>query len=219
MTGEDDRMPPLSPLVESLLAAERRRPPPTGRQRRALLRRTHRTLAAGTAGSALLAQGARVARAALAPKAMALILAGALATATGFMAVRPRGGPAPVAPPRPAPVIVAPLAIAPTPPAPTPVTMPAAARRPQGLDVGREAGLIDEARALLRRGEMASALAVLSRHARLFPAGTFREEREALRVVALARSGHTEEAGAAAARFRSAFPRSVFVPMVIQPGR
>jgi hypothetical protein len=169
-------------------------------------------------------------RAALAPKVLAIALAGTVATAGGLIAGLSRRGPMPaaaphLAAPRPSLPTRAPLAVPPHPAAspprrrvarvPVQGPFPHSAEAP-GADLEAEARLIDEARALVHRGEVAGAFAVLARHARQFPAGTFREEREALRVLALGRAGRIEEAAAAAARFRSAFPRSVFVPIVNQ---
>ena len=53
-------------------------------------------------------------------------------------------------------------------------------------------------------------------HARLFKDGRLAEEREALRVKALAGLGRSEEARRAAAAFRARFPRSVLLPAVNQ---
>jgi hypothetical protein len=66
----------------------------------------------------------------------------------------------------------------------------------------------------LARGQPRGALEALDAHARDFPAGQMIEEREALIVQALAQSGRTSEARAAAARFRARFPRSVFLPVI-----
>jgi hypothetical protein len=81
-----------------------------------------------------------------------------------------------------------------------------------GNDVGlaAERSLVDRARTALGRGQSADALAALDAHAARYPRGRLSEEREALAVDALARSGRMDLALARAARFRSAYPNSVF---------
>jgi hypothetical protein len=72
-----------------------------------------------------------------------------------------------------------------------------------------ELGLLQRARGAVARGEFATALDTISEHQRRFPAGRLREEREALRIKALAGLGRNDEARRAAERFRERFPRSV----------
>jgi hypothetical protein len=52
----------------------------------------------------------------------------------------------------------------------------------------------------------------VAEHARRFPEGRLGEEREALRVRALAAAGLGAQAKAAGAAFRRRFPRSVHLP-------
>jgi outer membrane protein assembly factor BamD (BamD/ComL family) len=59
-----------------------------------------------------------------------------------------------------------------------------------------------------------AALAPLAEHARRFPSGRLVEEREALRVQALAKLGRVAEARQVAQAFRARFPRSVLLPRV-----
>jgi hypothetical protein len=66
------------------------------------------------------------------------------------------------------------------------------------------------------REDFADALPPLTEHARRFKDGTLAEEREALRVKALAGLGRTTEARRAAAAFGARFPRSVLLPAVNQ---
>ena len=55
----------------------------------------------------------------------------------------------------------------------------------------------------------ASALLLIAEHARRFPSGVLAEEREALRIRCLMRSGRASEARRAMSAFEQHFPRSV----------
>jgi hypothetical protein len=77
--------------------------------------------------------------------------------------------------------------------------------------------------ALLQRTQVAyaardfsGALGAAAEHARRFPNGRLAEEREALRVRSLARSGRSDEARRATAAFAARFPRSVLLPRLKQ---
>ena len=72
-----------------------------------------------------------------------------------------------------------------------------------------ELGLLQRARAAVASGKFSSALDAITEHQKRFPAGRLREEREALRVKALAGLGRNDEARLAAKRFRERFPQSV----------
>lgn len=109
---------------------------------------------------------------------------------------------------------------------------PGAGERPLGSAVGRgaepapanrsapRAALSDELRLLapareaVARGDFRAALGAISEHARRFREGRLVEEREALRVRALAGLGNVKEARAASAEFRRRFPRSALLPAV-----
>lgn len=100
---------------------------------------------------------------------------------------------------------------------------PTAAPRPTGTaaattdpksDLARERELIDAARAGVARGHADAALSAVSRHEREFPQGQLREEREGLRILALAAQGRTAEARTFAARFRKSYPQSVLLPQI-----
>jgi hypothetical protein len=78
------------------------------------------------------------------------------------------------------------------------------------VDLAAERSLVDRARTALGRGQSADALAALDTHAARYPHGRLSEEREALAVDALARSGRMDLALARAARFRTSYPNSVF---------
>jgi len=77
-----------------------------------------------------------------------------------------------------------------------------------------ERELIDAARAALVRGRTANALATLRRHRREFPSGALVEERDALVILALARSGDGAQAATRAERFSRRYPRSIFAPAI-----
>ena len=123
---------------------------------------------------------------------------------------------APTVPPRA--VIAAPLsapAAAPPverPPAPSP---PPRVRTASRNDAADDTSLEDErtqllgARQALARGDASRAIEALDGHARRPPDGRLIEEREALRVRALAVSGDLNRARAARERFHQRFPASV----------
>lgn len=97
---------------------------------------------------------------------------------------------------------------------PTAVPAPSHGSAGKDVDLAMERELVERARMALARGQGAEALAALDRHAREFPRGRMAEERETLAIQALVQAGRTDEARARAARFRSAFPHSVFLPAV-----
>jgi len=74
--------------------------------------------------------------------------------------------------------------------------------------------LLAPSRAALARHDFAGALVAIADHARRFREGRLAEEREALRVKALAGLGRVQEARAAAAEFRRRFPRSALLPAI-----
>jgi hypothetical protein len=59
-----------------------------------------------------------------------------------------------------------------------------------------ELALVDRARAALVARRWQAALAAAAEHAALYPAGILAEEREAIAIEALARSGRRADAGA-----------------------
>jgi hypothetical protein len=81
-------------------------------------------------------------------------------------------------------------------------------------DATSERLLLDEARGALMRGESPKAVAPLLDHARRYPRGRLAEEREALLVQALARSGRSAEAQERGARFERQYPGSLLLPAV-----
>ncbi|HEU5074471.1 MAG TPA: hypothetical protein VFU02_09865 [Polyangiaceae bacterium] len=75
-----------------------------------------------------------------------------------------------------------------------------------------ELALLDRARRAVGAGDFRAALQVIDKHARTFPKSQLGEEREALRVRALAGAGLSKKAGQAARDFESSYPNSVLVP-------
>jgi hypothetical protein len=99
---------------------------------------------------------------------------------------------------------------------PSPSKLPPTARLSRADEARAELHLLRRARAAVARGEFAAALPPIAEHARRFRDGRLAEEREALRVKALAGLGRNDEARRAAAAFEARFPRSVLLPAVSQ---
>ena len=77
-----------------------------------------------------------------------------------------------------------------------------------------ESALLQHARTALASGDPSKALSILEDHAQSYAAGLLVEERDGLRVVALARAGRTDEARASAAAFAARYPHSLLLPTV-----
>jgi hypothetical protein len=125
-------------------------------------------------------------------------------------------------PAAPAAIVSVAIAAHPTPPpvVDTRVTArPAVSpRNAQGADpFAAEVHLLRRAQAAYSHGDFSTALTVLADHGRRFPRGHLAEEREALRVRSLLRSGRDAEAHRAAAAFSARFPRSVLLPRLESP--
>jgi hypothetical protein len=75
-----------------------------------------------------------------------------------------------------------------------------------------ELGLLQRAQAAFTDRSFATALLLVSEHARRFPNGRLVEEREALRVKALVGAGREGEARKASSAFSARFPRSALLP-------
>lgn len=73
----------------------------------------------------------------------------------------------------------------------------------------RERSLLEAAQSALARGDAGEALTLVGAHAREFPKSDLGEEREALRIRALARAGRCDEAKSARASFETRFPASL----------
>lgn len=116
----------------------------------------------------------------------------------------------------PPPIAPAPSASVALPRSPRPSVSSTASAAPSlpDADLARERQLIDQARSALARGDGSAALLALEEHARAFPRGQLVEAREALTVQALVDAGRTAEAKARAARFKRAFPGSMYRAVV-----
>jgi hypothetical protein len=79
-----------------------------------------------------------------------------------------------------------------------------------------ERTVLDGARAALLQRDGSASLAAVRSHERSFPHGQLLEERESMRVQALALAGDVAAAQTAGERFRRHFPRSMFLPVVEQ---
>jgi hypothetical protein len=167
-------------------------------------------------------------RGALSSKAAIASLAFLLGGVTGAIAYAvfvPRPAPQIVYVDRPAPAppeaLAAPPSV-PAPPAPPPTVVatstPAAsvpsAPPSRASQLSAERVMLDEARAAIAQGEPARALERLERHRRTFSSPILGEERDAMRVEALAKAGRHDEAVAAAAVFHKRWPESLFASAV-----
>ncbi len=101
-------------------------------------------------------------------------------------------------------------------PVPAPAASPPiiAKASPPETSLGAERAIIDTARSALARGDASAALVSLEAHEKSHPRGQLDEERDALFVQAFALSGQSRVAVERAARFRLAYPSSVFLPAV-----
>jgi hypothetical protein len=97
-------------------------------------------------------------------------------------------------------------------PVPEVVRTPAPRRLSDADAYAAELKLLRQARADVAAARFSAALNSIAEHERRFPAGRLREERDALRVKALASLGRSEDARAAAERFGARYPRSVLSP-------
>jgi hypothetical protein len=92
-----------------------------------------------------------------------------------------------------------------------------AGRTPSGASGVRvEMRLLQQARVAVAREDFAPAMQLLAEHARRFKRGRLAEEREALRVKALAGLDRRADARRAAAEFEANFPRSPLLRAVRQ---
>jgi hypothetical protein len=227
MRGDDgkraDRAPPPAPWVEALLVHERVPPASPDLVRARLLARAAAAPRDPSAVPAGRADPGRGRRRFLAAAAGITLVAGA---AAAFQMMRPASKLVPAAhpsgpPPRAsrapdpddAPVIAARQGSAeavertPGPRRRSPI----AGKHDSGVG---EIGFLDRAREADRRGSYTDVLAILDEHQRVHPAGRLSEEREVLRVKALAGLARSGEARRVAARFRQRYPRSVLLPKI-----
>jgi len=81
-------------------------------------------------------------------------------------------------------------------------------------EVPDESELIEAAWSALDRDDPEGALAAIGRHQDHYPTGRLAEERDALRVLALAKAGRTDEARERADLFRAEYPRSIHLAAI-----
>jgi hypothetical protein len=211
--------PPLSPELEALLAPNRTVLPIAPSVEARAVARAAATTQWAAHGAARVSAPPRWVFAAAAGAVLAMG-AGAYA-ARAWIAASPPPLPARTSPP------ASPRATEATPVAAVPASEPADTIAPgvaphprravakahasTGRPTNEELQLLRAAREDVTRGDFDRALAVLSEHARRFRNGVLVEEREALRVKALAGLGRGEEAQRAAAQFHARFPHSVLL--------
>ena len=133
-------------------------------------------------------------------------------------AVAPPRDPVP-APPRPQSARIAPpdptvAASVEAPPEPRANEPRAPAPADRATMLAEESRLVGEAQDALRSGDAAGALVLLNRIAARFPGGGLGQEREALSIEALYKSGRRPEASARAAAFLKAYPSSTLATRV-----
>lgn len=80
--------------------------------------------------------------------------------------------------------------------------------------LAHERALLDAAHTALLRRDARLALETLAKHASRHPNGQLAEERDVLRIQALALAGRDREARAASGEFRRRYPSSVLLPTV-----
>jgi hypothetical protein len=219
----------LGPRIEELLAHERVIPPQPEHVRARAFARARAALAA-SAGLRARPHAVMLSRPRRRALAVAAAIAGVAVVAASAAAyqVHRRGGwwgqapaaqPAPVAAPapvsrKPAPPVAPPPPVALASPPPERPRSSVGAHQAGRDPSQQELRLLRAAREAVAREDFATALPLLSEHARRFGSGRLAEEREALRVRSLAGLGRTQEARRAAAAFKARFPRSVLLPVV-----
>jgi hypothetical protein len=119
-----------------------------------------------------------------------------------------------VATPSVAPVVEAPAVVAPMLAADVPAHPRVGAREPDEASLSSERAVLELARTGLTRGQSSAAIDALERHARRFPRGRLAPERESMWVQALVSAGRYDSAREHAARFRRAYPGSMFQSVV-----
>ncbi len=176
--------------------------------------------AISTSASAAAATAASGGAVLTAVKATILVAAIGGGSIVGYQAWQHRERPAAVAPAKTATLAPAATATVPetrdSPPPQRPAGLPAAAprspssgvRKAQGSRLAAEGGVVLEARRDLREGRPEDALRLLDAASTEFAAGALVQEREALAIEALSRSGRREAARARAAAFLRAYPGS-----------
>jgi hypothetical protein len=219
----------LSPEVRALLERERAIPPQPASVRARALARARAISASASKPAAPVSAGALSGRRWAGAAALLCVLGAAVGAAA--YQIRVRLAPLPSNRLAGSTVRAAALALSSSPvAAPFDASVPPPARaavssaivlRATVLRAKAEAGreelpLLRQAQAAVAQDDFAAALPPLVEHARRFKDGSLAEEREALRVKALAGLGRIEEARREAAAFGARFPRSVLLPAVHQ---
>jgi hypothetical protein len=212
--------PPFDPELEEVLAGGRAvgRVPDVVRAR--ALARARATVAAAAVNPPEPARVARRRGLTIAWAAAAALIALAAGAVAALRSQAPHAQPvAPTSRPRAEARVHVP---APDLPSASPTTLPqvASTAKPQAFrrpafsqeSYAAELELLSRAQVAYAGRDFSDVLALVAEHRRRFPNGRLAEEREALRVRALAGSGRTEEARRAVSAFADRFPRSVFLP-------
>jgi hypothetical protein len=98
---------------------------------------------------------------------------------------------------------------------PEPVLVPAPVLPSSGsARLAEQQALLDQARASLRRGDGAGALAIVTGHERLHPVTALAEERDAIEILALVMVGRADDAWLRAEAFAKRHPTSLFLPSI-----
>jgi len=226
-------VPPLSSWARAVLDEERGLPTvPANRRDRAVARARSAALA-GEVPAPLRSPGGPSRMRWAAAAVLACTAAAASATILEWRGRASSGGPS-LARPAPRrdsagspPVAPSATKVLGEEPAPRPAERPREPAVPRGVEpaatasrstaraaLSDELRLLAPSRAALARHDFAGALVAIADHARRFREGRLAEEREALRVKALAGLGRVQEARAAAAEFRRRFPRSALLPAI-----
>jgi len=215
-----DRRDEAPPDVQALLDRERDIPPVPAAVRTRALARARAAIAAGPPARAALTR-TPPSQLRWAAVAVVLLVASAAAGAAVYefrahLALRRAAPPVVLRTALVEPAAHRPPAVAQQDPQEDLTPSPAAPPRAAVNGSAAELRLLALARAAVARGDYAAALPPIAEHARRFKNGRLAEEREALRVRALAGLGRTDEARRAAHRFEARFPRSVLLPAVQQ---
>jgi hypothetical protein len=206
----------LSPEVQALLERERAIPPQPASVRARALARARAASTSAWKPAAPVSMGALSGRRWAAAAALLCVLGAAVGAAA--YQIRFRLAPSPSDRLAGSAVgAAAPVLSRSSLPGADPATASSATASRSKAEAGREElRLLRQARAAVARDDFAAALPPLLEHARRFKDGSLAEEREALRVKALAGLGRIDEARREAAAFGARFPRSVLLPAVHQ---
>jgi hypothetical protein len=221
-----ESMPPPDPELSAMLQSLREiEPAPAEVRARARVRLMSAAMGAGPQGGTASVRPGRALLTGKAGVAVVAFLLGGVAGAGLYAMMRPAPAPRVVYVERPAPASEARSA---GPPLPAPIAEPPQMATAPGASAATTASvgpsravsrvsqlsaertLLDEARAALSTGDPSRALDRLDRHRRMFGAPILGEERDALRVEALAKEGRGDEARTAADAFRKRWPDSLF---------